>query len=100
MSIEKVASITKTPSSRVERDRVQNVSPNVEPNRTGNTPVILGNIPVHGDGRSGEDDAGEGDDGKDECNTKALEDLGNFHEELDHSTSFFVAPQEMSYANM
>ncbi|CAG8697779.1 10415_t:CDS:2, partial [Acaulospora colombiana] len=67
----------------VERDRVQNVASDVERDRDNHTPVVLGNSPLHGDERRGEDDdAGEGDDGEDECDTEALEDLGDFHEEI------------------
>jgi hypothetical protein len=67
----------------VQRDRVQDMAPNVERDGNDDTPVVLGDGPFHGDDRSGEDDdAREGDDREDESDTEALEDLGDFHEEI------------------
>jgi hypothetical protein len=67
----------------VQRDRVQDMAPNVERDGNDDTPVVLGDGPFHGDDRSGEDDdAREGEDREDESDTEARKDLGDFHEEI------------------
>jgi hypothetical protein len=78
-----VISSTRIPSSRVERDWVQDMAPNVERAGGDDTPVVLSDGLFHGYERSSDDDnAGEGDDREDERYTEALEDFGDSYEEI------------------